>query len=313
MSLFTTDYNSGGSNNNDGENNYEERDSLKLANYAIVSFEVARLGEYTGSQYGQSVIVDVDDVRVQHGLAYDRFYDDEDDTMKVFGFGKWFKTNEDGTLAEEVQDDLLNKRISEEFGGEQYPYEYEGHVTEGSGDELTLGNMTMWLNNGTKNRTFLKVITKAGHDVIDDKEDDHNWANEDNLELRDDLRGRRIMLFYKKESFTPEGEDEPVTYTDAVVLDEKTGAGITIQNGDDDSSSSESSAEDDSDESGGSLGDSAGGSDLPEGVPEEAEEIIGFLVRTEETDPEQVDNLVGDEADEYDVDAVIAEVERRME
>lgn len=306
MSLLTTDYNSGGSNDND--NDYEERDSLKLSNYAMVSFEVSRLAEYTGSQYGESVFVDVDDVRVKHGLVYDRFYDDDDDTMKVFGFGKWFQTNADGTLAEEVQDDLLNKRISEEFGGDDYPYEYETHTTEDVEEEVELGNMSFSLSNSTKYRTFLKVITEAGHDVINDKNDDYDWANEDELDIRDDLRGRRMVLFFKKERFTPDGEDEEVEYTDAVVLDESSGAGITIQNGE----SSGSSNSDDSEDSSGSIGGDDE-SELPEGVPDELDDIISFMARTEEDDRDQIDQLASGEADEYDLDAVVAEVEARTE
>lgn len=309
MSLLGTDYNSGGnsSGNNGGDNDYEERDSLKLSDYAMISFEVTRLDEYTGQKFGQSVFVDVDDVRVKHGLVYDRFKGNDDDTVKIFGFGKWFQTNEDGTLDEEITDNLINQRISEEFGGEQYPYEYEGHTTEDS-DEIELGNMSFSLSNSTKYRTFLKVLTNAGHDVIGDKDDDFNWADEDKLELRDDLVGRRMVLFFKQETFTPDDSDDEITYTDAVVLDEETGAGITIQNGSSDSSGDSDGTSDD--DAGGTVG---GGDDLPKGVPEEAEEIINFLVRTDEDDPDEIDNLVGAEADEYDLDAVVAEVERRMD
>lgn len=307
MSLFNKDYNSGGSNDNDADDNdYDDNDSLKLANYAIVSFELDRLASFTGSEYGQSVIVDLNDVRVKHGLAYDRFYSDDDDTKKVFGFGKWFQTNADGTLAEDVDEDLINKRISEEFGGNQYPYEYEGHTTEENDDDLEMGDLTMWLNNATKTRTFLKVITDAGHDIVADKDDDHDWADDDALNIRDDLQGRRITLFYKKDTFKPDDGDE-VTYTDAVVLDEDTEAPITIQNG---STGSSTSSDNDQGESGTLGGTNA--DDLPEGVPEEADEIIDFMARTEETDPESVEQLVQGEADDYDLDAVVGEVERRI-
>ncbi len=37
------------------------------------------------------------------------------------------------------------------------------------------------------------------------------------------------------------------------------------------------------------------------------------MARTEETDPESVDQLVSGEADDYDLDAVVEEVERRMD
>ena len=307
MSLFNTDYNSGSSSGSSNGGDYEERDSLKMTNYAIVSFEVDRLAEYTGSQYGQSVFVDLNDVQVHHGLVYDRFYGDDDDTIKVFGFGKWFQTNEDGTLDEEIQDELINRRISEEFGGNQFPYEYVDHVTEDNDDVIDLGNMSFSLGNSTKYRTMLKVFSKSGHDAIDDKEDEYNWADENEIELRDDLEGRRLLMFFKQESFVPDGEDEAIDYTDAVILDAETGAGVTIQNGESDSSGS-----DDEEESGGTVGgDDDDG--LPEGVPEEADDIIDFMARTNETDPDQVEQLVSGEADEYDLDAVIGEVESRMD
>jgi hypothetical protein len=174
--------------------------------------------------------------------------------------------------------------------------------------------MSMKITNGTEYRTILKVITDAGHDVIDDKDDDFGWANEDKISLRDDLRGRRIVLFYKESSFTPDGQDEEVTYTDSVLLDADTGAGVTIQNGESDGSSSGSSDDSGSDdkENSGTLGGNDDDS-LPEGVPEEADEIIDFMARTEETERDSVEQLVSGEADEYDLDAVIEEVERRMD
>jgi hypothetical protein len=320
MSLLSTDYNSGSSDgSNGGSGDYEERDSLKLSNYAMVSFEISRINEYTGD-YGQNVYIDLDDVEAMHGMVYDRQWDGgdnfaegeyDDDTIKVFGFGKWFDTDENGSLTDGIDEKYINHRISESAGKNEFPYEFEELITEEDEENISLGNMSMKLTNGTKYRTILKVITTAGHDVIDDKDDDYNWADDENIELRDDLRGRRIVLFYKLNSFTPDGQDEEVTYTDAVLLDANTGAGITIQNG---GSDSDSSSEDDDGEedTSGTLG-GTDADDLPEGVPEEADEIIDFMARTEETDPDSVESLVSGEADEYDLDAVIDEVERRME
>lgn len=312
MSLFANDYNSGGSaSSNDGDYDNEERESLKLSTYGVVSFKIDRIEQYTGQQYGQSVIVDVDDVQVLDGLAYDRFYQDDDDTIKVFGYDKWFRTDENGQLDEDVDENLVNQRITEEFGGNDYPYDLMGRTTQ-EDEPIELGNMTMWLSNSTKNRTFLKVVTEAGHNVVDDKEDDHNWAVEENLDLRNDLEDRRIILFYKNASFVPDGQDEVVEFVDAVVLDEDTRAGITIQNGSSDSSSSSSSGDDDGES--GSLGSSSG--DLPEGVPDELNDIIGFMARTDQTDAEGVQQLVESElddgeAEDVDLDAVISEIEER--
>lgn len=321
MSLLSTDYNSGGSTGGDSSSGdgYEDRPRISLNNYAIISFTVGELSEYTGD-YGQNVYVDLDDVELIHGLYYDRKWsgpggaDDYDDKMmKLFGFGSWFETNDDGTLEEEIDEKFINHRITENFGKNEFPYEYVDRVQEGD-DPIEVGNMDMKLSNSTKNRTFLKVLTTAGHDVIDDKDDGFSWADADNIQLRPDIQGRRLILFYKHKTFTPEGDDEEVTYTDAVVLDAETGAGVTIQNGDSDSSGSSGSFDDSDDESdsSGTLGGNDDDS-LPEGVPEEADEIIDFMARTNETDPDGVDQLVSGEADEYDLDAVVAEVERRID
>lgn len=320
MSLLDTEYNSGSSTGGNNSSGYEERPRISLNNYAIISFTIGELSEYTGN-YGQNVYVDLDDVELIHGMYYDRTWsgpagseDYTDKMMKLFGFGSWFKTDENGKLSEEIEEKYINHRITENFGKNEFPYEYVDMVREGQ-DTIDVGNMDMKLSNSTKNRTFLKVITEAGHDVIDDKEDEHSWVNEENVVLRDDLEDRRLILFFKHKSFTPDGDDKEVTYTDAVVLDANTGAGVTIQNGNSSSSTSSSSSGTSSDSKDGDSGTLGGNDDdsLPEGVPEDADEIIDFMARTGETDPDGVENLVSGEADEYDLDAVVAEVKRRME
>ncbi|QRD99696.1 hypothetical protein VOLN27_70 [Halorubrum virus VOLN27B] len=315
MSLFDTDYNSGGNANNGGASgDFEERLSLKMNNYAFISFKISRLGEYTGSSYGQSLIVDADDVEVIDGIVMERSPgDDSDDTVKVFGWDTWFATDDNGKLTEDVTGDEVPSRHNEQFGSNDFTYKLSETVQEGD-DPVSLGNCTLWLSNGTKNRTFAKVVTPAGHDVIDDKDDNYNWLDEDAIELRDDLEGRRIILSYYKDGFLPddaESEDDYVEYTDAKVLDADTLAGITIANSGDDG--------DESDESSGSSGGSLGGSDdgddeLPEGVPQAADQIIDFMANTGETNPENVEQLVNGEVGdaEYDLDAVISEIERRM-
>ncbi|UBF19656.1 hypothetical protein HRTV-10_gp72 [Halorubrum tailed virus 10] len=315
MSLFDTDYNSGGNTNNSGASgDFEERISLKMNNYAFISFKIGRLGEYTGSSYGQSLIVDADDVEVIDGIVMERSPGDEsDDTIKVFGWDTWFATDDNGAPTEDVGVDEVPSRHNEQFGSNNFTYKLQEAVREDD-DPVSLGNCTLWLSNGTKNRTFAKVITPAGHDVVDDKDDNYNWLNDDALELRDDLEGRRIILSYYKDGFLPddaESEDDYVEYTDAKVLDAETFAGITIANSGGDG--------DDSDESSGSSGGSLGGGDdsdeeLPEGVPQAADQIIDFMANTGETNPENVEQLVAGEVGdaEYDLDAVIAEIENRM-
>lgn len=310
MSLYDTDYNSGSANNNDSdsEDDYEERENLKLAKYAIISFEVSRLGEYSGD-YGQNLIVDLDDVDVLDGIVMDRNPGTDDDTNKVFGWETWFQTDENGQLAEEVGENDVPTRHAESFGSNDYNYELTNSVKEDEEETHNLGNLTIWMGNQTKFRTFAKVLTPQGHDIVDDKEDDFNWLATDDPQIRGDLQGQRMTMFFQEETFTPDGEDEPVTYTDAVVLDADTGAGITIKNGSSSGGSSSSSSSSSSGDSG-SLG---GNSGLPEGVPDGADEIIGFLARTDKTDPDAVADFIEGEVDtDYDIDACIAEIEGRQ-
>lgn len=319
MSLFDTQYNSNGSTNNSGSDSdsedYEDRRSLKLGKYGIVSFELDSLSTWDGGNYGTSLIVDVNDVKVIDGMVYDRTKGNDDDTIKVFGYDKWFQTDGNGQLEEEVTDKLVNHRITEEFGGTQYPYEFLDRTTQDD-DPVELGDMTMWLSNGTKNRTFAKVVTPQGHDIINEKNDNHNWLARDDPQIRDDLEGRRLILFYEKDSFNPDDADEPVEFTDAVILDEETRAGITIKNGSS-SSSGNASSSSGSESEASSSGSVGGNGSLPEGVPDELDDIIGFIARTGDQNAENVQQLVQSELnddtsmDDVDLDAVMAEIENR--
>lgn len=309
MSLYSTDYNSGSSSDNNSgssaDGDFEDRGKLKMGKYTMVSFVVDRLAEWTG-QYGQQLIIDMDDVEVLDGIIMDRGGDD-DDTTKVFGWETWFQTDENGQLAEDVDGDDVPTRHAESFGSNDFTYELEGSVQEGD-DPIPLGNLTMWVGNQTKFRTFAKVVTPQGHDIIGDKDDDMNWLATDKLEVRDDLKGRRIVMFFREESFTPDGEDEAVEYTDATILDADSGAPITISNG---SSGGSGNGSSDDGESGGSVGGDDG---LPEGVPESADDMIDFMARTDQTDPDEIETVIDSEVGDvdYDLDAVVAEIESRQ-
>lgn len=311
MSLFETDYSSSSSDGG-SDQDYEDRTSLKMNNYAFISFTLDRLAYYEGNR-GQQLIVDIDDVKVLDGIVMDRG-DEGDDTMKVFGWDTWFQTDENGKLDEDIDAEEVPSRHSEKFGTNNFSYSLENAVWE-EDEPMELGNLVMWAGNSTKNRTLLKVVTPNGHDAIEDKEDDYNWINTDDLELRDDLKGRRIILSYEKVSWDPDDNDsdEPITYTDAKILDAETFAGITMMNSDSGSSSSSDSG------SSGSLGSSESGeTDLADGIPSELDNIIGFMANTYETEPENVEKLVKGELnashsmDDVDIGAVVDEIESRM-
>jgi hypothetical protein len=306
MSIYDTDYNSGGnSGNNSGSDDFEDRANLKLDKNAAIQFSVSRLDEY-GDSYGQKLIVDMDDVEVLDGILMERSPgSDDDNTVKIFSWGTWFDTDDNGQLLEDVSKDDVPTRHAESFGSNDYSYELVDAVQEG-GDTIEVGNLTGWFLNQTKYRTFAKVFTPQGHNVVADKEDDYNWLATDSPAVREDLQGRRVTMFFAKQSFTPDDQDEPVEYTDAVLLDANSGAGITIANGSSSSGSSGSSS--------GGSGSVGGSGGLPDGVPEAADDMIDFLARTEQTDPDEIETVIESEVGDasYDLEAVVDEIESRQ-
>lgn len=92
-------------------------------------------------------------------------------------------------------------------------------------------------------------------------------------------------------------QDEEITFTDSVVLDAETEAGITILNGDEEKESGSDS--DESDESSASESGAEGGdADLPDDV----DELVDMFARTGQDNRDSIENIVSEEApDDYDV------------
>lgn len=65
-------------------------------------------------------------------------------------------------------------------------------VLEGRDDPVEIGDLELWLDNVKKARTFTKVLSSRGHDVVDqdNKNDDRNWLDaedDDEFALREEL------------------------------------------------------------------------------------------------------------------------------
>lgn len=244
-----------------------------------------------------------------------------------------------------AQDILDHPRVagfSETFGGNDYFYTPVGVIIEEAGDIATnddlevetsdgpsiqIGDASMLLNNGTWVRTYAKKIAAAGDDIINDngdeptdrgepetnpKYDSHEWLNEDNLELRDELDGRSIELWITEQTETWD-DGEETTFKVPNVMDVKTEEFINIDNGVDgndsssDSSSGSSSGSqeskqsssdsNDSDDSESSSEDSSG---LPEGVPDKLDDLLDYMARNGGDDPDEIRNFAADEVDDPD-------------
>lgn len=238
--------------------------------------------------------------------------------------------------------------FSESFGGTDYYYEPVCAIIEEADDIATgdvdvtvteentveVGAASMLLGNKTWVRNFAQKVTESGSAIINDdgsapddpgdnpKYDQHEWLTTERPELRSSLNGRSLEMWVSEETATFDNGDT-VTYDTANVIDRKTGENVVIQHdaGDGSDSGSTTAATD-----GGTRTDASGESgsldeptidsgDLPAGVPDKLDDLIGYMARNGRTDVGEVRSFALDEVEspeDVDWDAVAAEAERRQ-
>lgn len=294
---------------------------MLLGQYAVLEFDLARVGVYDGN-WNQNMILSMDNVEVVEGVIGERI---DDDKTKVFGWDKWFDRDEETMELQplpgqdEVSEEALPAVESTEAGGNTYRYQIKEGLMEGQDDPVSIGDKELWLTGGKKVRTLAKVLSERGHDIIneDSKNDDFGWLNaesEDEFELREELEGRRIMMWFE-DVHVPLEElddsfDEPLNFIDSVVLDAETEAGITIKNDESDDGMDESASEETEDAGGDDseeTAESASGS-----FPAEISDLIEMFARTGQTNRESIESMVTDAAPssyEVDMDEVMAAIE----
>jgi hypothetical protein len=267
-------------------------------------------------QYGEQIILNMDNVEVREGVMSER---EKDGKVKLWGWDQWF--DRDPATQElipydeggEITTDELPRRKTEDAGRNTFRYEITEGLLEGRDDPVEIGDRELWLSNQAKTRTVAKVLSKHGKSIIKNKSDNRDWlsidsANED-FPLREDLEGRRLMMWFQPTSFTIEekGEEKTVTYIDTVILDAETEAGITMLN---DESSEQSTIPEPGSESE-SESTTTDTSSNPEDFPPAIQDLVDMFRRTEQTSRESIEPIVNAEApDGYDVDmdAVMAAV-----
>jgi hypothetical protein len=196
-------------------------------------------------------------------------------------------------------------------------------------NSVKMGESSMLLGNKSWTRTLAKKMEASGHDIINDngddptergeedtnpKYDDYDWLTTDEPELRADLESRTIELWLTEETNTWDDGTE-TTFTVPNLLDTKTGEFVTIDNGVE-SGESDGSDEKEAATDGGTKAADAqdssttespdepsvdDGGALPEGVPDNLEDLLGYLARNnDEVSVEQVREFAEDEVDEAD-------------
>ena len=326
----TTDYNPTGGSSGGGD--YKDRDSMLLGQYAIIEFDLDRVGVYEGN-YGKQMILNMDDVEVREGVITERTGDGdgEEGKLKVYGWDKWYSRDED-TMdlipfdgSDEITIDELGRRVSEDAGSDTYKYRIEEGILEGRDQPADVGDRELWLSNGKKTRTLAKVLSERGHDIVDDdnKRDSREWLNaddDDEFQLRPELEDRRLMLWFKQTTLEPNDDndlDEPVTFIDSVLLDAETEAGITIKNDESDGDEADDEAADADDGDDEAAEDAGTEPDSPDrDYPEDVNQVLDMFSRTGQTDRDSIESIVRDEAPadfDVDMDEIMDEIETRAE
>lgn len=388
MSRHSASNGGNGGNNNSGS--FDDI-TLKLQDDGVLRVDLDRVNA-ADTTWGDRFIVGFDGVQVIDGIVFQR--DDDPETWKVFGAGKFGALNPDDGLVYET--DSYNEQLSaqeildrpkvrgffEEFGGDEYNYTPVGVVIEAGGDiavnddlpvdydaddvAINVGEASMLLSNSTWVRTLAKKITSRGEGVINDNGDaptsrgeehtnpkykDHGWLTTENPDLRTELEGRTVELWYG--DTTEEINGEEVTYSQPNVVDVKTSNPaedqfnhITIENGisqpDDDGDDDTSSGGQTNHEAGQQKADEAEADDAPAAdpepsepedeqeaepaaadggaaaveVPAELEDIVGYFGRHGGCTADEFREFAEDEVDDasdIDWEGLAAEATRRAE
>jgi hypothetical protein len=298
--------NDNGNNSNDYDDN-EDRANLTLSRNTAVNGVLDSLGDYSHPEYGKSLIVDVNDVTVLDGIVMEK--EDKDETYKVFSWDEFgFKRDEDGVP--QVEEEDIPRRHKINVAGNSHVYKTVGHAAEGRDDlddEFWLDDVTMWMNVSSKSRTLAKILSVLGEAAVPDDgrwTDDYEWLRDGAGELRSELEGKEVELFFKEISYETEddnGDKVSRSYDQAVVMDVETEQAI-VPKEESPTEVSEPSVE------------AADVEDL--GLPEEAEPVLEFYTQNadEGAPPRQdVRSMLSsqlpetEDPDEY-VDTIIDEV-----
>jgi len=319
---------SSSSNNND----FKDREPFLLSTYSIITFTLADVGVY-GGDYGDTLILNMDDVEVLEGVVGNRIKqngEDCRDKTKVFDWGRWFDRDDEMELMPfdedgEVSTAEIGRRVTDEAGSNTYKYEIEEGVLEVRDDPVEIGDKELWLSNQKKSRTLAKVLSERGHDAVDDdnKTEDYGWLTAENqadFALRPELEGREIMMWFEEVTLEPEEDndiEEEVTFRDSVILDAETETGIVIQNDEESENAameSTTTSQSQTATDGGMATPDNPYSDVD--LPTAVDSLIDSFAASGTDNRDSIENVVSDAApDDYelDMDVVMSELRSRMD
>jgi len=300
------DQNYGNEGGNSGSN-YDDTPTLTMSAKTAIEGAITNLGQF--DKYGRSLIVNIDDVEVLDGILMEKTTDS--DKLKLFSWEQFgFERDEDGVV--DVEEDEIPNRQSINAGGDTHTYQLLDSAVEGAdghlGESVFVGDATMFISGTSKGRSLVDHICadgKGARNADDDEKwnDDYDWLKEDVAELRPELEGREIELFFKPISYTKEnddGEEEERSYNVAVLIDSKTGEVIKTVD-------SEEEVETETDTNPAS-GEVDGSEDLPDGVQRVRDLFIDKAKDGEEPSEQTVENMLDTQTEEDDIDEYVQDI-----
>lgn len=286
----------GSENSNSDDSDYDDL-ALKWKPYATFR---GTLESVFGaeSKYGQMFGIKFSDVELVDGVLMQRVDNDgnREDTLKLFDWDSM------PVVGEATVEDAPEVH-TEEYGGTTYQYELIGARMEDSenpGDTIEVDEeVVLWESGGESPsataKSLAQLLTNAGTEVIDNRDDINSWIHIDRCEVRDDLEGRTFDVF----KVVQEGDE--YDFHSPVFVDTKTEEQVLVNNGNDGDTTTDETAS-------GSGGDEteAETGDFPEPVADFVEFCDDFDLNDEEQIRDNMDSMADDEDNSLTTDQIEA-------
>jgi hypothetical protein len=306
---YTNDYGGNDSGNNSGNDfDNEDNDTLTLARNTAIETTLVDAFQFEKS-WGATLGVNLGDVELLDGILMQKR---EDETkLKLFSWEEFgFERDEDGVA--QVDDDKIPNNHMIKVGENTHNYDMLDYAIEGAegsaGESALVGDVTIMMNKSSKARTLAELILEAGEGATGDGDawgDDHGWLRDDVADLRDELEGRTVELFYRRISYENDDGDSK-SYDQATLIDSKTGNVIR-----------EPGNDEEDEEPGGEVGGTSGETDAD--FPEAGQPVLDIFLNNADTDgvpnEGEVENMLDaqvEEVSQSDVDYVINQVEEEV-
>lgn len=297
----------------DPEGDYDYHPRLYNTEETVVEGDLGNFFTLEHDDYGQTLILFLDDVEIVQGALYDK--DQSDDNQIKENKVKLFNFDSLGYDVEEIENgdlslgDLPPRKTQSAFGNNMR-FEYMGSRIDGDDpvvdnpDTLKFPTMRIFYNPSTQEgnegpsaiaKRIVKLLAEGGAGDLNDENLDqiHNWTDS-YVRIADDLKGRRVQMWHEKR------EGDEYNYNHQQIKDVETGDLLEVRNGGEEADSQAADADDSSSDAGAAadgsgavddqlaaMEDELAGDD-EDGFSDEMEKVISWMVGKEITEEENV-------------------------